>query len=167
MHGEGALTATLPTVSKPLGCETSRRQGGRGLGSFQFLVESPVLPHANHSHNHVSQPARWIAVPNVTYETHSRLWPPARGVASANVPQLVVQSLSYRLGKSVPLPTAGDNPDGLSTATAAEGATRWLPIPAVDNPDRPQLWTAQFSASRYDVCPLSSLHSIRVLKALS
>ncbi len=24
--------------------------------------------------------------------------------------------------------TAGDNPDGLSTATAAEGATKWLPF---------------------------------------
>ena len=34
------------------------------------------------------------------------------------------------------LPTAGDNPDGLSTATAAEGAFPMAPdFPAVDNPD--------------------------------
>lgn len=35
----------------------------------------------------------------------------------------------------VPLPTTGDNPHELSTATATRELPQWLPIPAVDNPN--------------------------------
>jgi hypothetical protein len=44
---------------------------------------------------------------------------------------------------TIPLPTAGDNPDGLSTASAAEGAFLMAPDfqPWITRID-PQLWTA-------------------------
>lgn len=44
----------------------------------------------------------------------------------------------------VPLPTDGDNSQRLSTATTAKGAIPTAPqFSAVDNPNRPQMWTAE------------------------